>query len=90
MADRYCQNIYNKHVKCVLSIHCTSWVLKHLTHKDTCYILVEGIDAIREVEVIEVAVDVDEMVDVPDESDAAVVVDGKLSEAEAEVVDVLV
>ena len=37
----------------------------------------------------EAAVDVDEIVDVPDESDAAVVVDGRLREAEAEVVDVL-
>lgn len=51
--------------------------------------LVEGIDAIRDVDVTEVAVDVDEIVDVPEESDAAVVVDGRLREADTGTVDVL-
>jgi hypothetical protein len=51
-------------------------------------LLVDGIEAIREVDVMDVAVDVDEMVVVPVESEAVLVADGRLKAVET-VVDVL-
>lgn len=46
-------------------------------------------DAIRDVEVTEVAVDVDDMVVVPVDNDAAPVADVRLKDVETVVVDVL-
>lgn len=52
-------------------------------------LLVDGMDAIREVDVMDVAVDVDDMVVVPVESEVVLVADGRLSDVETAVADVL-
>uniref|UniRef100_A0A0B7BEL0 Uncharacterized protein n=1 Tax=Arion vulgaris TaxID=1028688 RepID=A0A0B7BEL0_9EUPU len=51
-------------------------------------LLVDGMDAIRDVGVMDVAVDVDDMVVVPVDSEAALVTDGRLKVVETVVTDV--